>query len=352
MYKNVIKIGHRKIGAEYPPFIIAEMSGNHNQSLKRALAIVEAAARAGCDALKIQTYTADTMTIRVKRKEFFIEDKKSLWKGFYLHDLYKKAFTPWEWHKAIFTRCKELGMIGFSTPFDESAVDFLESLKIPAYKIASFENNHLPLISKVAKTGKPLIMSTGMATREELDLAVKTARQSGCKDLILLKCTSAYPSLPQDANLLTIPDIAKRFDCVVGISDHTLGVGVAVASVALGARVIEKHFTLRRNDGGVDAAFSLEPQEMKELVEESKKAFYGMGKVSYGRTDAEKKSLRFRRSIFTVEDILAGERFTEKNIRIIRPGNGMAPRYLNDILGKKAKKKIVRGTPLQWKHVR
>ena len=352
MYKNVIKIGHRKIGAEYPPFIIAEMSGNHNQSLKRALAIVEAAARAGCDALKIQTYTADTMTIRVKRKEFFIEDKKSLWKGFYLHDLYKKAFTPWEWHKAIFTRCKELGMIGFSTPFDESAVDFLESLKIPAYKIASFENNHLPLISKVAKTGKPLIMSTGMATREELDLVVKTARQSGCKDLILLKCTSAYPSLPQDANLLTIPDIAKRFDCVVGISDHTLGVGVAVASVALGARVIEKHFTLRRNDGGVDAAFSLEPQEMKELVEESKKAFYGMGKVSYGRTDAEKKSLRFRRSIFTVEDILAGERFTEKNIRIIRPGNGMAPRYLNDILGKKAKKKIVRGTPLQWKHVR
>lgn len=345
-------IGKRKIGAGCSPFIIAEMSGNHNQSLSRALAIVEAAAAAGCDAVKIQTYTADTMTISAKRKEFFIEDKKSLWKGFYLHDLYQKAFTPWEWHKAIFKRCKELGVIAFSTPFDESAVDFLESLNVPAYKIASFENNHLPLIRKVARTGKPLIMSTGMATREELALAVKTARKAGCKDLILLKCTSAYPSLPKDANLLTIPDMAKRFNCVIGLSDHTLGSGVAVASVALGARVIEKHFTLRRRDGGVDAAFSLEPQEMKELVEESKKAFEALGAVNYGRTDAEKRSLRFRRSIFSVEDIAAGEKLSQANVRIIRPGNGLAPRYLPDVLGKKAKKKIVRGTPVQWEHIR
>ncbi len=351
MNPKVITLGKRKVGLNHPPLIIAEMSGNHNQSLKRALQIVEAAARSGCDAIKLQTYTADTMTINCKRKEFFIKDKKSLWSGFYLYDLYKKAYTPWEWHKAIFKRCKELEIIGFSTPFDESAVDFLESLNVPAYKIASFENTHLPLIKRVAKTGKPLIISTGMATLNELKETVLTARKAGCKDIILLKCTSVYPALPKNANLLTIADLTNRFKCIAGISDHTNGISVSVASITLGARIIEKHFTLRRSDGGVDSEFSMEPLEMKTLVEESKKAFYALGKVYYGLTKEEQKSKRFRRSVFAVENIERGELFTKTNIRVIRPYHGLAPKYFQKILGKIASKKIKKGTPLKWDQI-
>lgn len=296
-------IGSRKIGGGHQPFIIAEMSGNHNQSLERALEIVEAAAKAGAHALKIQTYTADTMTIDHEEGEFFIDDPNSLWQGKSLYKLYQEAYTPWEWHKAIFERCNELGMIGFSTPFDESSVDFLESLDVPVYKIASFENIDLPLIRRVARTGKPIIISTGMASIAELDEAVRAAREEGCKHLVLLKCTSTYPASPENTNILTIPHMRELFNVEVGLSDHTMGVGVAVASVALGATVIEKHFTLSRADGGVDSAFSLEPQEFESLVVESKRAWQSLGKVRYGPTEKEKNSLVFRRSLYVVEAI-------------------------------------------------
>ena len=345
---KAIKIKDRPIGSEYPPFIIAEMSGNHNQSLERALSIVDAAAKVGAHAVKLQTYTADTLTIDVEEREFFIDDPGSLWKGNSLFKLYQKAYTPWDWHKPIFERCRELGIIAFSTPFDETAVDFLESLNAPAYKIASFENNHLPLIRKAGSTGKPLIISTGMATISELDEAVRTAREAGCKNIVLLKCTSTYPSTPEDTNLLTIPHLRELFKVEVGLSDHTLGIGVAVASVALGATVIEKHFTLSRADGGVDSAFSMEPDEMKMLVEETYKAWQALGKVYYGPTEKEKASIRFRRSIYVTEDIKKGEEFTTKNIRIIRPGGGLPPKYHDVLLGKKASCDIKRGTPMRW----
>ena len=343
-----ICIGDTLIGSNHPPFIIAEMSGNHNQSLERALEIVEAAARAGVHALKLQTYTADTMTLDVEHGEFFIDDESSLWKGQSLYKLYQQAYTPWEWHKPIFDRCRELGLIAFSTPFDETAVDFLEELDVPCYKIASFENNHLPLIRKVASTGKPLILSTGMATVAELDEAVRTAREAGCRDLILLKCTSTYPASPEDSNLLTIPHMRDLFQCQVGLSDHTLGIGVAVASVALGATVIEKHFTLSRAEGGVDAAFSLEPHEMKLLVEETERAWQALGTISYGVTENEQKSLRFRRSIYVTRDIKAGEKLTKENIRVIRPGFGLAPKYYEIVLGKVVNRDVEKGTPLSW----
>ncbi len=346
---NLIEIDGRKIGSSQPPFIIAEMSGNHNQSLERALEIVEAAAASGAHALKLQTYTADTMTLDIAEGEFFIEDPKSLWNGRSLYDLYQEAHTPWEWHHPIYDRCRELGLICFSTPFDATSVDFLEELDTPCYKIASFENIDIPLIRKVAATGKPMIISTGMASIAELDDAVTAARQAGCKDLILLKCTSSYPAMPENSNIRTIPHMRKRFDCEIGLSDHSLGVGVAVASVALGATVIEKHFTLRRADGGVDSAFSLEPEEMKSLVLETERAFQSLGEASYGPTDAEKKSLVFRRSIYVVEDVKAGEEFTEKNLRVIRPGYGLAPKYLEELLGKRTKIKILKGTPVSWK---
>jgi N-acetylneuraminate synthase len=345
---KVIKIANLLIGNEHPPFIIAEMSGNHNQSLDRALAIVEAAAEAGVHAVKLQTYTADTMTIDYDKESFFIDDKDSLWKGQSLYKLYQQAYTPWEWHEPIFKRCHELGIIAFSTPFDETAVDFLESLDAPAYKIASFENNHLPLIRKAASTGKPLIISTGMANIAELYEAVKTARDTGCKDIILLKCTSTYPASPEDSNTLTIPHMRELFKCQVGLSDHTMGIGVAVASVALGATVIEKHFTLSRADGGVDSAFSMEPDEMKQLVEETHKAWQALGKVSYGPSEKEKTSIRFRRSIYVTEDIKKGEEFTTKNIRIIRPGNGLPPKYFDALLGKKASCDMKKGIPMSW----
>lgn len=345
---NIIKIRGRKIGAGYAPFVIAEMSGNHNQSLERALEIVESAAKSGAHALKIQTYTADTMTLDIDEGEFYIDDPKSLWKGNSLYKLYQQAYTPWEWHKPIFDHCKKLGIIGFSTPFDATAVDFLESLDVPFYKIASFENTDLPLIRKVASTGKPMIISTGMATVAELDETVRTARDNGCQDLVLLKCTSSYPATPENTNILTIPHLRDLFDVQVGLSDHTMGVGVAVASVALGATVIEKHFTLRRADGGVDSAFSLEPEEIQQLVIETERAWQALGKISYGTTEAEKKSLVFRRSLYVAQDMKAGDIFTPDNLRAVRPGLGLPPKYYEVLLGKAIKQDAKMGTPVSW----
>jgi N-acetylneuraminate synthase len=348
----MIEIAERKIGKEHKPFIIAEMSGNHNQSIERALKIVEAAASAGVDALKIQTYTADTMTIDKSDGEFFINDINSLWQGESLYNLYKKAYTPWEWHKQIFDKCKELGIIGFSTPFDSTAVDFLEELNVPCHKIASFENIDIPLLKKIAKTGKPVIMSTGMATLEEIKESVDTLKNNGCKDIVLLKCTSSYPASPQNTNILTIPDMKEKFlDCEIGLSDHTMGIGVSVASVALGATVLEKHFTLSRDDGGIDAAFSMELEEMKQLVIESERAWQAMGKISYERSEEEQKSLIFRRSLYAIKEIKAGEILTAENIKSIRPGLGLAPKYYEVILGKKAKIDIKWGTPLNFEMI-
>lgn len=341
-------IAGRKIGINYSPFIIAEMSGNHNQSLERALEIVEAAAESGSHALKLQTYTADTMTLDLDEGDFYISDPNSLWKGKSLYELYQEAYTPWEWHKPIFDRCKELGMIAFSTPFDETAVDFLESLDVPCYKIASFENTDIPLIRKVAATGKPMIVSTGMATVAELDETVRAAREAGCKDIILLKCTSTYPATPENTNILTIPHMRELFQCEVGLSDHAMGIGVAVASVALGATVIEKHFTLRRADGGLDSAFSMEPAELAQLVVETERAWQALGQISYGPTEKEKASLKFKRSIYVVEDVKEGGVFTPKNLRVIRPGNGLSPKYLDILLGKKTSCDIKKGTPMRW----
>ncbi len=345
---NEINIDGRSIGPHHPPFIIAEMSGNHNQSLERAFHIIEAAAIAGAHALKIQTYTADTMTLNMNTKDFKIEDNNSLWSGSTLYTLYQQAYTPWEWHKPIFDKCRELGMIPLSTPFDESAVDFLEDLGVPIYKIASFENTDIPLIKKVAATGKPIIISTGMATVAEIDETITAAKEAGCKELILLKCTSTYPASPVSTNISTIPHMKELFNCQVGLSDHTMGTGVAVASVALGATVIEKHFTLSRADGGVDSAFSLEPPELKELVVETERAWQALGKITYGPTDKEKASLKFRRSIYVTKDIKAGEIFTKENIKVIRPGYGLEPKYFDLIIGKTSTKHISAGTPLGW----
>ncbi len=343
-----IQIDNRKIGLDYPPFIIAEMSGNHNQSLERSLKIVEAAARAGAHALKLQTYTADTMTLNMDQGEFSIEDSQSLWKGSSLYQLYQQAHTPWEWHETIFDHCRKHGLIPFSTPFDESAVDFLETLDVPCYKIASFENTDIPLIRKVASTGKLVILSTGMATAAEIDLSVREARQAGCQDLILLKCTSTYPATPENSNLRTIPHMSELFHAQVGLSDHTLGIGAALASIAYGATVIEKHFTLSRADGGVDAAFSLEPPEFELLVRESERAWKSLGGVQYGITDTERQSLKYRRSLYVVKDMKADEIFTKENLRAIRPGYGLSPRYFDTLLGKKVKRDVKKGTPVHW----
>ena len=343
-----IYIGNRRVGAGALPFVIAEMSGNHNQSLERALEIVDAAAAAGAHAVKLQTYTADTITLDVHTDEFFIADEGSLWKGASLHDLYKKAHTPWEWHAPIMQRAKQRGLLCFSSPFDESAVDFLETLNVPAYKIASFENNHLPLIRKVAATGKPMIISTGMATVAELDEAVRGAREAGCSQLILLKCTSTYPASPGNTNILTIPHMRTLFGCEVGLSDHTLGIGVAVAAVALGACVIEKHFTLDRKDGGVDSVFSLEPTEFAALVTETERAWVALGSVAYGPTDAELKSLVFRRSLYVAHDMKAGDTFTPTNLRVVRPGKGLHPRFYEQLLGKVVVRDVTKGTPVDW----
>ena len=343
-----IKISGRSIGKGHAPFVIAEMSGNHNQSLERALSIVDAAAKTGAHALKIQTYTPDTMTLDLDEREFHISDPNSLWTGTSLYKLYGEAYTPWEWHKPIFDRARELGIIPFSTPFDDTAVDFLESLDVPCYKIASFENTDLPLIRRVAATGKPLIISTGMASIAELDDTVRAAREAGCKDLILLKCTSTYPATAENTNILTIPHLRELFGCEVGLSDHTMGVGVSVASVALGAAVIEKHFTLNRADGGVDSTFSMEPAEMAQLVLEIERAWQALGQVSYGATEKEKKSIVFRRSLYVVKDLKAGEVLTRENVRAIRPGFGLPTKYLEHLLGKSVKQDVQRGTALGW----
>lgn len=348
---SVIKFGNKEVGAKTPPFIIAELSGNHDQSLDKALAMVDAAAAAGADAIKLQTYTADSMTLDIHQGEFVIQDPGNLWQGRSLYSLYQQAMTPWEWHTPLFERAHLHGMLAFSTPFDVNAVAFLEQLKVPCYKIASFENSDHALLAAVASTGKPVIMSTGMATQAELAESVEVLRKHGCQDLILLKCTSHYPAAPTDANLATIPHLAALFGCQVGLSDHTAGIGVAVASMVLGATVIEKHFVLDRSEGGVDAEFSLEPDEFTALVTECRRAAVALGKVTYGGTASEQASRKFRRSLYIAEDMQAGEQFTEQNIRSVRPSAGLEPKYLPIFLGKKIKKSAVKGTALTWGHL-
>lgn len=343
-----MQISNQVIGIEQPPYIIAEMSGNHNQSLERALAIVDAAAKAGAHAIKLQTYTADTMTLDIAEGAFVINDAKSLWKGQALHSLYQQAYTPWEWHKSIMDRAREHGLHCFSSPFDETAVDFLETLNVPCYKIASFECVDLPLIRKAASTGKPLLISTGMATISEIAEAVDTARLAGCKDLVLFKCTSTYPASPENTNLRTIAHMRELFGCEVGLSDHTLGIGAALAAVAFGATVIEKHFTLSRADGGVDSAFSLEPDELSSLVLESERAWQALGSVQYGSTVFEEKARLRRRSLYIVEDLKAGDVLTSRNLRSIRPGYGLPPKFYDVLLGRKIAKTVKKGTPLTW----
>ena len=348
----MITIGNRKVGAGETPFVIAEMSGNHNQSLERALDIVDAAAKTGAHALKIQTYTPDTMPLDLDEREFHISDPSSLWTGTSLYKLYGQAYTPWEWHQPIFERARELGIIAFSTPFDDTAVDLLESLGVPCYKIASFENTDLPLIRRVAATGKPMIISAGMASIAELDDTVRAAREAGCNDLILLKCTSTYPAAANNTNILTIPHMRELFGCEVGLSDHTMGVGVSVASVALGTTVIEKHFTVNRADGGVDSTFSMEPVEMAQLVVETERAWQALGQVSYGVTDAERKSIVFRRSLYVVKHLKLGDVLTTDNVRAIRPGLGLPPKYFEEVLGRTLNQDVARGTALNWGLIR
>ncbi len=341
-----MQIAHRTIGRTVQPFIIAEMSGNHNQSLERALKIVEAAARSGAHALKLQTYTADTMTLPINGGDFLISE--GLWEGNSLYELYNQASTPWEWHAPIMQHANSLGLICFSSPFDETAVDFLEDLGVPAYKIASFENNHLPLIRKAASTGKPLIISTGMASVSEINEAVQAARGAGCRDLVLLKCTSTYPANPENSNVLTIPHMSDLFGCEVGLSDHTMGVGASVAAVAHGATIIEKHFTLSREDGGVDSVFSLEPHELLSLVSETERAWQSLGKIKYGASPSEDKSLQFRRSLYIIKDVQSGDLLTADNLGCIRPGLGLAPKYYDTLLGRRVGHNIKRGTPVSW----
>jgi pseudaminic acid synthase len=343
-----MQLAHHKIGRDAPPFIIAEMSGNHNQSLERALAIVDAVAASGAHALKLQTYTADTMTLDIREREFFIDAPGSPWKGSTLYALYQRAHTPWEWHAPIFERARRLGLVAFSTPFDATAVDFLQSLQVPAYKVASFENTDLPLIRKIAACGKPMIISTGMANLAEIDEAVRCARGDGCTDLVLMKCTSSYPASPASSNLAAIPHLRSTFNCEVGLSDHTSGVGVPTAAVALGATVIEKHFTLSRAEGGVDAAFSLEPHEFRQLVTGARAAWEALGEARLGPTEEERASLVFRRSLYICADLAAGAILTAQNLRAIRPGYGLPPKFLDQLLGRRVTRAVARGTPMSW----
>lgn len=342
------EIADRRIGVDEPPYIIAELSGNHGGSLDMALQIVDAIAAAGADAVKLQTYTADTMTIDHDGPGFVIREPENLWSGRSLYELYDQAHTPWEWHATIFERARSLGLAAFSTPFDATAVDFLEGLDVPAYKVASFENTDLPLIERVAATGKPVIISTGMATMAEIDQAVTAARDAGCRDLILLKCTSTYPAPASASNLSTIPVLRDAFGTEVGLSDHTLGIGVPVAAVAMGATVIEKHVTLRRADGAVDSAFSLEPDELRSLVDETRRAQEAIGRPAFGPTPAEVPSLAYRRSLYVVRDVAAGQVLTSDDIRAIRPGFGLSPRHQDSVLGRHAARDIPRGTPVAW----
>jgi pseudaminic acid synthase len=343
-----MKIGDREVGRGARPYLIAEMSGNHNQSLDRALEIVDAAAASGADAVKLQTYTADTMTLNVRAPGFVIEDPNSLWAGRQLWELYDEAHTPWDWHKPIMERAARHGMHCFSSPFDETAVDFLEGLGVPAYKIASFEITDLPLVTKVAKTGKPMIISTGMATVAEIDDAIRTARDAGNDQIVILKCTSTYPATPENTNISTIPNMREAFGVEVGLSDHTMGCGVSVAAVGMGAVLIEKHFTLARADGGVDSTFSLEPAEFRMLRTETERAWQSIGRVTYGGTKAEEKSRAFRRSLYIAKDLAPGDVLTPENLRIIRPGFGLPPKFYEQMLGKAVKREAPAGTPVSW----
>lgn len=343
-----VMIGGREIGRQHPPFVVAEMSGNHNGSLERALEIVDAAALAGACAIKLQTFDADSMTLRSSANSFRVPTSHALWGGRNLWDLYRKAETPKSWHRIIFERASSNGILCFSTPFDERAVDFLEELDPPAYKIASFECTDLPLIRYVASTRRPLIISTGMATMDEVKRAVDAALESGCEQLVLMKCTSTYPANEDDSNVNSVPILRDHFKCEVGLSDHTFGLGASVAAVALGASVIEKHFTLDRTFGGVDSDFSLEPAGFCSLVEEVRRGWRALGMAHIGPTEAELDSLRYRRSIFVTEDIRAGEPFTEENVRRLRPADGLEPRHFGVVLGRVAVSDITAGTPLNW----
>lgn len=347
---NEVVIGEFVVGCGRP-LIIAELSGNHQQDVTLAHAMIEAAARAGAHAIKLQTYTADSMTLNIDTKDFVIQEQDSLWRGERLHALYTKAATPYEWHEQLFAHANSLGMLAFSSPFDEDAVDFLHDLNVPCFKIASFELTDTNLIKAAASKGKPLIISTGMASLADIEVAVDTARTAGCNDVILLKCTSTYPASPENTNLLTIPHMRDAFGCQVGLSDHTAGIGAAVASVALGATVIEKHFVISKQAGGIDAAFSIEADELQALVIETQRAAVALGQVQYGGTQAEEKSKQYRRSIYVARPVKAGERFTKNNLRVVRPAFGLAPRYFEQVLGQTAKVALAAGTALHWKHI-
>ncbi len=349
---KTVSIGKYQIGPDHPPFIIAELSGNHHHSVDRALKLIDLAAAAGAQAIKLQTYTPDSLTIDCDAPDFIIQDPKSLWAGRKLYELYQEANTPYEWHAALFERAKKHGLICFSTPFDEAAVDFLEQFNPPCYKIASFENNHYPLIRKVIKTGKPVIISLGISSLEHIQELDAFLKKEGASDAILLKCTSTYPASPLATNLMTIPFLREKLDLNIGLSDHTLGIGVSVASIALGARVIEKHFTESRAEGGVDSAFSMEPHELKLLVDESLRAWQGLGKMTFELSEGEKKSIQFKRSIYVIKDMQAGEKFTNENVRIIRPGHGLDPKHMDQVLAGTAKVPLLRGQALRWEMVR
>lgn len=346
-----IEIGNRKVGPGHAPFVIAEMSGNHQQSLDRAMQIVEAAAKSGAHALKLQTCSPGGLTLDVDHPDFFIDDADSPWFGRKLFELYEEAVTPWEWHGPIFERCSELGLIVFSSPFESAAIELLEELKAPCYKIASFELVDLPLIRKAAATGKPLIMSTGMASVSDIQDAIETARKEGNDQIVLLKCTSSYPATPADANIATIPHLRDMFGLQVGLSDHTLGNGVPCAAVTMGATLVEKHFTLKRSDGGVDASFSLEPDEFRALVEETERAWQSLGNVVYGGIEAEEGSIKFKRSLYIAKDINAGEELTSENLRIVRPGYGLEPKNIDRLLGRKVNQSLAAGTAMKWEYI-
>lgn len=351
MNNKTIYICDRAVGSNVKPFIIAEMSGNHNQSLDAAMKLVEEAAKAGADAIKLQTYTPDSMTLDLKTDDFVIKNPNSPWHGSSLYDLYKDAQTPYDWHEQLFTHARKLGLIPLSTPFDANAVDFLEMLDCPCYKISSFENSDLALIKKVAQTGKPIIISSGMASLSTIESAVDTVRSTGNNSISILKCTSSYPAPPESMNLRTIPHIAETFECVAGLSDHTLGIGTSIAAVAMGAAIIEKHLTINRNDGGVDSSFSMEPHEFKLMVSEINYAWRSLGKISYNLNTSEVDSVQFRRSIYISRNVSKGEVITENNIRVIRPGYGMEPKFFEIILGKKFNSDLSTGTPLSWKDI-
>ena len=344
--QHSVGIAGRPIGPDQPPYMVAEMSGNHNGDIGRALALIDAAKAAGADAVKLQTYTADTLTIDCDQPEFVISD--GLWKGRRLYELYDEAHTPWAWHEKLFDHARSVGITIFSTPFDSTAVDLLESLGAPAYKIASFELIDIPLIERVAATGKPVIMSTGLASEEEIGEAVDAARAAGCRDLVLLHCVSSYPAPAADSNIRRIPELARRFGVIAGLSDHTMGIAVPVAAVALGAAVIEKHFTLARADGGIDSAFSLEKEELAMLTDALKLAHLALGDGQPARSTSEKGNLHFRRSLYVVADIGEGEALTPENIRSIRPGHGLPPKHLRDVLGRRAARALKHGEPLDW----